>query len=151
MIRTRSRRRPRSRGVNLVVKPQGTFHLRVQDVGPQHFGIVTVDCAKARSKWMLADFYGNVRVPRRACHTTAPISTPRSRNSVRRWKSTRYGTYSWPSSAPGVTTMWHNAPSPRPDLTRASFIRSQRNSSGGQPVPASKRTTPTWRRFIELR
>jgi transposase len=36
---------------------------QVQKVGPEHFGIVSVDCAKARSKWMLADFYGNVLVP----------------------------------------------------------------------------------------
>jgi len=35
----------------------------VEKVGPEHFGIVSVDCAKARSKWMLADFYGNVFVP----------------------------------------------------------------------------------------
>jgi transposase len=35
----------------------------VQKVGPEHFGIVAVDCAKARSKWMLADFYGNVLIP----------------------------------------------------------------------------------------
>jgi transposase len=44
-------------------KPSGVIHLRVQKVGPEHFGIVSVDCAKARSKWMLADFYGTVVVP----------------------------------------------------------------------------------------
>jgi transposase len=27
-----------------------------------HFGLVCVDCAKARSKWMLCDFYGNVLI-----------------------------------------------------------------------------------------
>ncbi|MFO1042379.1 MAG: transposase [Planctomycetaceae bacterium] len=32
-------------------------------VGPEHFGIVSVDCAKDRSKWMLCDFYGKVLVP----------------------------------------------------------------------------------------
>lgn len=32
----------------------------MQKVGPEHFGLVSVDCAKARSKWMLADFYGKV-------------------------------------------------------------------------------------------
>jgi transposase len=32
-------------------------------VGPEHFGIVAVDCAKARSKWMLCDFYGKILVP----------------------------------------------------------------------------------------
>jgi len=58
---TRKRRRPRPRDV--VQKPRGTFHPRVQKVGPEHFGIVAVDCAKARSKWMLADFYGHILVP----------------------------------------------------------------------------------------
>jgi transposase len=38
-------------------------HPRVQRVGPEHFGVVCVDCAKARFKWMLCDFYGNVLVP----------------------------------------------------------------------------------------
>jgi transposase len=32
-------------------------------VGPEHFGIVCCDCAKARSKFLLADFYGRVLVP----------------------------------------------------------------------------------------
>src|SRR4030066_78175 len=36
---------------------------RVQAVGPERFGIVAVDCAKARSKWMLCDFYGRVLIP----------------------------------------------------------------------------------------
>src|ERR1700756_450813 len=44
-------------------KPRGTIHARVQQIGPEHFGIVCVDCAKARSKWLLADFYGKVLVP----------------------------------------------------------------------------------------
>src|SRR5262245_24561473 len=57
--RSRARRRP----PDVVQKPRGTFHPRVQQVGPEHFGIVSVDCAKARSKWMLADFFGNVLVP----------------------------------------------------------------------------------------
>jgi transposase len=35
----------------------------VQAVGPEHFGIVSIDCAKARSKFLLADFYGKVLVP----------------------------------------------------------------------------------------
>jgi transposase len=48
---------------HLIHKPHGVIHPRVQAVGPEHFGIVSVDCAKARSKWMLADFYGKVLVP----------------------------------------------------------------------------------------
>ena len=44
-------------------KPQGILAPRVQAVGPEHFGIVAVDPAKARSYWMLADFYGRVLIP----------------------------------------------------------------------------------------
>lgn len=52
----------RSRRRTSVAKPSGAIHPRVQKVGPEHFGIVAVDCAKARSKWMLSDFYGNVLI-----------------------------------------------------------------------------------------
>jgi ribosomal protein S11 len=44
-------------------KARGVISPRVQRVGPEHFGIVCVDCAKARSKWMLTDFYGRNLVP----------------------------------------------------------------------------------------
>src|SRR5438067_261746 len=61
---TRSRRRPAPRrSVETVAKPQGVLHPRVQQVGPEHFGIVCFDCAKARSKFLLADFYGRVLLP----------------------------------------------------------------------------------------
>ena len=43
-------------------KPNGHVAQRVQDCGPQHFGIIAVDCAKRRSKWMLCDFFGRVVV-----------------------------------------------------------------------------------------
>jgi transposase len=56
-----SRRTPRRpRRPTSVAKPSGSIHPRVQKVRPEHFGIVAVDCAKARSKWMLTDFYGNI-------------------------------------------------------------------------------------------
>lgn len=48
--------------VRFIGKPTGQIQERVQKVGPQHFGIVSVDCAKRRSKWMLCDFYGRVLV-----------------------------------------------------------------------------------------
>lgn len=54
-----SPRRSRKHRVH-VHKPQGVLHPRVQKVGPERFGIVCVDCAKSRSKWMLADFYGKI-------------------------------------------------------------------------------------------
>ncbi len=59
----RSTKKPRSRDRGFLQKPRGLVHPRVQLVGPEHFGIVCVDCAKARSKWMLTDFYGNVLLP----------------------------------------------------------------------------------------
>ena len=54
---TRRHRRPVS-----VAKPSGSIHPRVRKVGPEHFGIVAVDCAKARSKWMITDFYGKILI-----------------------------------------------------------------------------------------
>ena len=53
----------RSKRYLTIVKPSGSLHPQVQKVGPEHFGIVAVDCAKARSKWMLADFYGRILIP----------------------------------------------------------------------------------------
>lgn len=63
MAATLTRKRGRSRRPDALQKPRGVIHPRVQKVGPERFGIVAVDCAKARSKWMLADFYGNVLLP----------------------------------------------------------------------------------------
>ena len=56
-VPVRRRRRQRRHEVH---KPTGALHPRVAKAGPAHFGIVSVDCAKARSKWMLAHFFGNV-------------------------------------------------------------------------------------------
>jgi transposase len=76
MTATRTRKRPRSRHPGFLQKPRGAFHPRVQKVGPEHFGIVSVDCAKARSKWMLCDFYGNVLVPpTEVAHTRTALDT----------------------------------------------------------------------------
>lgn len=58
-----ARKRACARSLLSVPKPRGVIHPRVQQVGPEHFGIVSVDCAKARSKWMLADFFGTLHVP----------------------------------------------------------------------------------------
>src|SRR5437763_8162298 len=64
MATTRTRRRPSRRPpVRSVGKPRGVLHPRVPQVGPEHFGIVCFDCAKARSKFLLADFYGRVLLP----------------------------------------------------------------------------------------
>lgn len=47
----------------LIQKPQGQINERVRRVGPERFGIVSVDCAKERCKFMLADFFGCVLIP----------------------------------------------------------------------------------------
>src|SRR4051812_3577228 len=52
----RSRQVPRS----FVHKPTGVIHPRVEAVGPKHFCIVVLDCAKARSRWMITDFFGKI-------------------------------------------------------------------------------------------
>ena len=68
MVKTGKTRtkKPRSRSQKfkkaVLGRPQGAIQKRVQAVGPEKFGIVAVDCAKARSKWMLTDFYGNILV-----------------------------------------------------------------------------------------
>lgn len=78
MSTSRTRRRSRSRRPDSVHKPRGAFHARVQAVGPEHFGIVSVDCAKRRSKWMLADFYGNILIP----PTPLPHNRPAFQNAI---------------------------------------------------------------------
>ena len=63
MATTRARSRSsRRRAPFAVGKPRGVLHPRVQHVGPEHFGIVCFDCAKRRSKFLLADFYGRVLI-----------------------------------------------------------------------------------------
>jgi len=63
MATIRPRRRSSRRRPSVSVgKPRGVLHPRVQQVGPEHFGIVCFDCAKARSKFLLADFYGRVLI-----------------------------------------------------------------------------------------
>ena len=78
MVRTRTASRTRSRPRDVLPKPGGVIHPRVQAVGPEHFGIVAIDCAKARFKWQLADFYGNVLV----LPTTVEHNRPELDNAI---------------------------------------------------------------------
>ena len=61
--KTSTKRRSKGFAQAVLGKPSGVIQARVQTAGPEHFGIATVDCAKARSKWMFCDFYGKVLVP----------------------------------------------------------------------------------------
>jgi len=53
-----------------VHKPNGQIHDRVRQAGPEYFGVVAFDCAKARSKFFLANFYGEVLIPPTTCPHT---------------------------------------------------------------------------------
>ncbi len=64
MASTRTCRRSSRRRTPVAVgKPRGVLHPRVQQVGPEHFGIVCFDCHKVSSKFLLADFYGRPLIP----------------------------------------------------------------------------------------
>lgn len=63
MATKRNSRKSRAISPAVLGKPRGVIQARVQKVGPERFGVVAVDCAKARSKWMLCDFYGKVLIP----------------------------------------------------------------------------------------
>lgn len=58
MALSRAPRRSKTRQKFLIQKPNGDLAPRVQAVGPEHFGIVAIDCAKACSRYLLANFYG---------------------------------------------------------------------------------------------
>jgi transposase len=73
-----SSRSSRKSSLQSVGKPRGVLLPRVQLVGPEHFGIVCFDCAKARSKFLLADFYGRVLIP----PTIVEHSRPALENAV---------------------------------------------------------------------
>jgi transposase len=62
----------RGRLALLLPKATGKLDLRVREVGPERFGIVSVDCAKERSVWMLRDFYGRVLVELSTVEHTGP-------------------------------------------------------------------------------
>jgi transposase len=71
--RTKNRRTSGSKKRS-IGKPGGRINDRVKQAGPEHFGIVSVDCAKRRSKWMLSNFYGKVIVePTTVEHTTGAL------------------------------------------------------------------------------
>jgi len=73
VTRTKKRKSTGSKR-RFIGKPNGQIQERVQAVGPEHFGIVAVDCAKRRSKWMLCNFYGKVIIePTTVEHTTGAL------------------------------------------------------------------------------
>jgi hypothetical protein len=84
----------------------------VQRVGPEHFGIVSVDCAKARFKWMLCDFYGKLLVP----PTTGEDNRPELDLAVARLQAARQQ-HDLRDLIVAIerTGRYHHIPSPTPD------------------------------------
>ncbi len=60
MVAKNKRRKSAGSKKRFIGKPTGQIQERVRAVGPEHFGIVAVDCAKRRSKFMICNFYGKV-------------------------------------------------------------------------------------------
>src|ERR1700732_2810185 len=58
MSRPRCKRSTQTRKTFLLQKPNGELTPRVREVGPEHFGIVAIDCGKRSSRYLLANFYG---------------------------------------------------------------------------------------------
>ena len=74
MVTKTKKRKSTGSKKRFIGKPTGKIQERVQAVGPEHFGIVAVDCAKRRSKWMLCDFYGKVIIePTSVEHTAGAL------------------------------------------------------------------------------
>lgn len=74
MVTTTKKRKSAGSKKRFLGKPAGQIQERVQAAGPEHFGIISVDCAKRRSKWMLCNFYGKVIVePTSVEHTAGAL------------------------------------------------------------------------------
>ena len=46
-------------------KPAGVIQARIQEAGPEHFAVISVDCAKALSVWMAGVYHRPVQAARR--------------------------------------------------------------------------------------
>ena len=71
MVTKTKKRKSTGSKKRFIGKPTGQIQERVQAVGPEHFGIIAVDCAKRRSKWMLCNFYGKVIIEPTSVEHTA--------------------------------------------------------------------------------
>ena len=142
---SQTRRSSRRRQQGHLGKPRGILAPRVQAVGPEHFGVVAVDCAKARSKWMLTDFYGRVVVPPTVVeHNRAAFDhmlvVIRQSTATHKLKDVvvaveRTGRYHLPVQRASLAVV----------STLASSIRRSPPTSA-RPLPTTtRRTTPTWR------
>ncbi len=135
----RKRRRPRR--MDAVAKPRGTIHPRVQKVGPEHFGIVSVDCAKARSKWMLCDEH------QRPAFQQAVTRVREAMNDRTVWHGlpARDST-GWKPVPQAATTIRCGGPLPPVAWRFALSTPSPPNNIVSPAIRATRRMTPTCRR-----
>lgn len=63
MATRRKYRKNRKINPDRIGNPRGIIQMRVEKVTPQRFGVVAIDCAKVRSKYMFCDFFGRVILP----------------------------------------------------------------------------------------
>ncbi|MGB3125290.1 MAG: transposase [Pseudomonas sp.] len=74
MVTRIQKRKSKGSTKRFIGRPAGQIQERVQAVGPEHFGVIAIDCAKRRSKWMLCNFYGKILVaPTTVEHTTGAL------------------------------------------------------------------------------
>lgn len=59
---TKKIRKSEGKKTRYIGKPSGVIQDRIERAGPKHFGVISVDCAKRRSKWMMCNFFGQVIV-----------------------------------------------------------------------------------------
>ena len=140
--KSRSKRRRSSPGS--VQKANGILHPRVQQVGPQHFGIVCVDVGKAKSEWMLCDFYGKVFIePTEVVHTRCgfDLAIVQLRQTLDKHRIRDQVV----AIEPRATIIFPSkGPSRRQDSKRESCIPLPPNNSVRRPTQATRQTPPIW-------
>ena len=141
-VKSKSKRARKSRP-HSIHKPRGVIHPRVRAVGPEHFAFICVDCAKNRSKMMVADFYGRVLIePTVIEHDRSGFEAALRlvRDALK-----RHGIKDQIAviERTGATTARSSAPSPKRGSKSASSIPTPPNNIASPPIRVRKPTTPT--------
>ena len=143
--KSKSQRAGKAR-LHSVQKPRGVIHPRVRAVGPEHFAFICVNCAKDRSKMMIADFYGSVLMePTIVEHDRfafdAALQQVRDvllRHGIKDQIAVIERT--------GAATARSSAPSSKRGSKSASFIPTPPNNIASPPIRVTKPMTPTFLR-----
>ena len=128
-----SQKTPRRVSLPVCTPRNGELGTRVEAVGPKHFAVVAVDCAKNASRWRLADFYGRYLIP----PTTLPH---RARRFRRRDQGHPTGQSRPQDRRPHRRRRTHRTLSPdREEGARKRRLRGPRHRPAGHPsVPQAR-------------